>query len=337
VGGARWSLTTVCVVGAGLVALGFLASRMVGPDRIDSPLAVFRALTGQADDLLTAAVRGLRLPRTLVAVMVGAGLAVAGALIQAVTRNPIVEPSILGINSGAALSVAIVTYLSGWGAIRVFGIDLVPFVAFAGAAAAVVMVFAFVGTGGATPGRIALAGVTVALLANALVMGVVILNEAATRYLIHFLVGGFDAVTWPSVTTLLPYAVVGLGLALVMSRPVTVLSLGDDVAHGLGLPVRRMRLYAIGLVVVLAGAAVAVAGPISMVGLLVPHAVRWLVGTDYVKVLTACLVAGPVLLLAADVVSRLLVRGTEIPVGVMTAVIGTPYFILLARRGKGAV
>lgn len=335
--GHRPRLAVMSAILVAVLLVAAVLSLMIGSDRIDSPATVFRALAGQADPLVTAAVRDLRLPRLLVAVMIGAGLAVAGALIQGVTRNPIVEPGIIGVNAGAALAVAIVTYFSGWGAIRLLGIDLMPFVGFAGAAAAVVMVFAFVGTGGATPGRIALAGVTVALLANAMVMSVVILNEAATRYLIRFLVGGLDAVTWPSVTTLLPYTVIGLAGALILARPVTILSLGDDVAQGLGLPVRRIRLGAIALVVVLAGAAVSVAGPIAMVGLLVPHAARWLAGTDYVRVLALCIALGPLLLVLADIVSRLMVRGTEIPVGVMTAVLGTPYFIYLARRGKGAV
>lgn len=335
--GGRARPGAVALVGGGLLVLVAVVSLMVGSDRIDGPATVLRALSGQADQLLVAAVRDVRLPRTLVAALIGAGLAVAGALIQAITRNPIVEPSTIGVNAGAALGVCLVSFFGGVTAIEVAGVDLMPFVAFAGAAVAVVLVFAFVGTGRATPGRIALAGVTVALLANALVMSTIILNDAATRYLIRFLVGGVDGVTWGGFTTLTPYVAIGLVGSFLMARAVTVLSLGDDVAHGLGLPVRRTRLLGVGIVVVLAGAAVAVAGPISMVGLMVPHAARFLVGTDYRRILPVSALLGALLLVAADVVSRLLVRGTEIPVGVLTAVLGTPYFIYLARQGRSAV
>ncbi|WP_427892228.1 FecCD family ABC transporter permease [Kribbella sp. GL6] len=316
-----------------LVACGL--SLMVGSTGTASPGQVLRALTGHADPQLTAAVTSLRLPRTVVALLIGAGLAVSGALIQGVTRNPIVEPSIIGVNAGAALAVALVTYTVG--PLRLGGIGLMPFVAFAGAAAAAALVFVIVAGVDMTPGRVALAGVTVALLANALVMSVVVLNDNAIQFLLRYLVGGVDGANWSGVETLLPYTVIGLGGAFLLAKSVTVLSLGDDVARGLGLPVERVRLQALALVVVLAGAAVAVAGPIAMVGLLVPHMVRWSVGTSYLRVFGLGTVYGGALLVGADVISRIAIPNTEVPVGVLTAVIGTPYFIYLARRGRGVV
>ncbi|MFI6825653.1 FecCD family ABC transporter permease [Kribbella sp. NPDC050241] len=312
-------------------------SLMVGSNGTASPGQVVQALTGHADPQLTAAVQSLRLPRTVLALLIGAGLAVAGALIQGVTRNPIVEPSIIGVNAGAALAVALVTYTLGATAFRLGGISLMPFVAFAGAAAAAGLVFVIVAGVDMTPGRVALAGVTVALLANALVMSVVVLNDNAVQFLLRYLVGGVDGASWAGVRTLLPYSIIGLGCAFLLAKSVTVLSLGDDIARGLGLPVERVRLQALALVVVLAGAAVAVAGPIAMVGLLVPHMARWSVGTSYLRVFGFSIVYGGALLVTADVVSRIVVPSTEVPVGVLTAVLGTPYFIYLARRGRGVV
>ncbi|MBO0807303.1 MAG: iron ABC transporter permease [Actinobacteria bacterium] len=320
-----------------LLLLGSVVlSLTVNGTQIYSPLTVWRALLGHGNILVEAAVKDIWLPRTIVSLMIGAGLAVAGALIQAITRNPIVEPSIIGINSGAALAVATVTFF-GETALQIGSVTLMPFIAFVGALAAAGLVYAMVSGIDVTPGRIALAGVTVALLANALVSAIILFRVSAVYLLLHYLVGGVGGTTWTSVQTLLPYEVIGLTAALLVARPVTVLQLGDDVARGLGQSVARVRITAIGVVVVLAGAAVAVAGPVAMVGLLVPHVARWLVGTDYRRVLPVCMMLGAVLLVAADVASRMVAPPTETPVGVLTALLGTPYFIYLARRGRGAV
>jgi ABC-type Fe3+-siderophore transport system permease subunit len=327
-----------CLLGAAVVlAIACCLSLMAAGTHTYSVVQVWDALIGHADPLTEAAIRSLRLPRTIIGVLVGASLGVAGGLIQGVTRNPIVEPSIIGINSGAALAVAIVTYTLGAGAFVIGGVNLMPFAAFVGATCAAGLVYALVSGIDTTPGRIALAGVTVAMLANAMVMSVVILNDDAVRFLLRFLVGGIDGTTWTTVRTLAPYTVIGLLAALAIAQSVTILSLGDDVARGLGLRVTRIRLGTLAVVVILAGSSVAVAGPIAMVGLLVPHTARWLVGLDYRRVVALSAVLGAALLVAADVVSRFVVPGIETPVGVLTAVIGTPYFIFLARRGRGIV
>ena len=317
---------------AGCVA----ASLMVAGTHIFSPEAVWSALWGHGDAQVQAAVRDLRLPRTIVSMLVGASLGVAGALVQGITRNPIVEPSIIGVNAGAALAVAVVTYVGGT-TMTVGSVSLMPFVAFVGSAAAVGLVYALVSGIDATPGRIALAGVTVAILANALVSATVLLKDSAVYLLLHYIVGGVDGTSWSSVETLLPYVIVGLIASLLIARSVTVLELGDDIARGLGQPVALVRGTAILLVVVLAGSCVAVAGPIAMVGLLVPHLARWLVGTDYRRVIPLSMILGACLLVAADVASRMVAPPTETPAGVLTALLGTPYFIYLARRGRGAV
>lgn len=323
-------------IGGAALGAAVVLSLMLSGSAVFSPHAVADAILGRGDSLVAAAVRDIRLPRTIVAVLGGASLAVAGALVQGVTRNPIVEPAIIGVNSGAALTVALITFVGGT-TLAVGSVTLMPLVAFVGATGAAAVVYALVSGVDATPGRIALAGVTVAMLANALVTGTVELKNSAVYLLLHYLVGGLDGTTWGSVETLLPYAVVGLAASLALARSVTILELGDDVARGLGQPVERVRVLVIALIVVLAGSTVAVAGPIAMVGLLVPHVARWLVGTDYRGVLPLSIVLGAVLLVSSDIAARLLAPPTETPVGVLTALLGTPYFIFLARRGRGAV
>ncbi|HEY5836970.1 FecCD family ABC transporter permease [Streptomyces sp.] len=331
----RWAAPLLTVVVA--LAAAALLSLMIGGGRTLSPGVVWHALLGGTDAQTHATVHDIRLPRTLVALLVGASLGVAGALVQGVTRNPIVEPAVVGINSGAALAIAATTYVMGAATFQVAGLDLMPLVALAGAAAATGLVYAVVSGADMTPGRIALAGVTIAMLANSLVMSIVILNDAAVRFVLHYLVGGIDGVTWESVRTLAPYTVVGIAGALLLARSVTLLALGDDVARSLGVRVERIRRAVLGLIVLLAGAAVAVAGPIAMVGLIVPHIARWSLGNDYRRVLPFAAAVGALLLICADLVTRLLPSPVETPVGVLTALLGTPYFVYLARRGRGAV
>lgn len=322
----------------GLVVLGCCVamSLMVTSTRVLAPMVAWDAVWGKSNAQLVATVRAIYLPRTVVAILVGASLAVAGALVQGITRNPIVEPSILGINSGAALAVAAATYVGGT-TLALGPTTLMPFVAFAGAAAAVGLVYALVSGIDATPGRVALAGVTVALLANAFVSATVLLKVSAVYVLLHYLVGGLANTTWSDSATLLPYVAIGLLASMLIARPVTVLELGDDVARSLGQRVGLVRVVAVAFVVVLAGASVSVAGPIAMVGLVVPHVARWLVGRDYRQVIPLSVVLGSSLVVAADVAARVVVPLTETPVGVLTALLGTPYFIFLARRSRSLV
>ncbi len=331
---------------AGIAALlAFAVSlTLVAGHRIDLEIALpaIWAPTTVTDSLI---VHDLLLPRALVAAMVGANLAVAGALIQGVTRNPITEPSIIGVNAGAALAVVFVTIVlpvlvggptAGVDVLPWFDLALLPLIAFVGAAAAALTVYALASTGVVTPVRLALAGVTVAIFGQSLVLGAGLLSSAAVRFLVRWMVGGVDGMTWRHVATIAPYAIVGLVAAVLLARAVTVLSLGDDVARGLGQRVERVRLAAIALVAILAGASVSVAGPIAMVGLMVPHVARGLVGTSYRLVIPASALLGAALMLTADVAGRVVAPPGETPVGVLTAAIGTPFFIGLARRTRGS-
>lgn len=327
-------------LGWGVGALAVLAVSVVlslstGASSQLGPAAALQALFGQGSDATVSIIQGLRLPRMLLGVMIGANLAVAGALVQGVTRNPLVEPSIIGVNAGAALAVAFVGLVIAPGTTTALGLNVFPIAAFVGAAIAATIVYSLAGSAG-SPVRLALAGVTVAILGQSLIVGVVIINEAAVQFVLHWTVGGIEGGTWRQVGLLTPYFAVGMIAALAIARPVTILSLGDDVARSLGERVEVVRLAAFSLLVLLAGASVAVAGPIAMVGLMVPHICRALVGTDYRRVLPLSAVLGAVLLTLSDVVSRFVAPPSETPVGVLTAILGTPFFVYLARRGGRA-
>ena len=271
-----------------------------------------------------------RLDRTLLGLAVGGALGLVGALMQGLTRNPLADPGILGINAGAAFAMVL--------ALSVFGIsDLHGYVwfAFLGAAVAMVLVHAVAALGrdGATPMKIAIAGAALTAAVTSWTSGVLITDRQtmeAFRYWQVGTVGGRGEV----LMTGLPFLVVGAVLGLACARSLNALALGEDLARGLGRRVNLDRLV-IGLAaVLLAGGATALAGPIAFVGLIVPHAVRAVVGPDYRKVLPLSLGYGAVLVVAADVVGRLVLPPSEVQVGIMTAVIGVPVFISLIRRGR---
>jgi iron complex transport system permease protein len=270
-----------------------------------------------------------RLPRTVVGLVCGAALGLAGTVAQGVTRNPLADPGILGINQGAALSVVI--------GIAVFDASSPTqylWFAFAGAGVAAVLVWLVAGRGrdGGTPVKLALAGAAVAAAFLSLVSGVLIASQSSLDRMRFWQVGsiagrGFD-VLLPALPALIPAGVV----ALLLGRPLNLLALGDDAASGLGLPVGRTRLLAGGVVVVLAGAATAVCGPIAFLALIVPHLVRLATGPDHRWVLAYSAPAAALVLVGADVAGRLLARPGELQVGIVLAAIGAPVFVALVRR-----
>ena len=271
-----------------------------------------------------------RLDRTLLGLAVGAALGLVGALMQGLTRNPLADPGILGINAGASFAMVL--------ALSVFGVsDLHGYLwfAFAGAAVAMVLVHAVAALGrdGATPMKIAIAGAALTAAVTSWTSGVLITDRQtmeAFRYWQVGTVGGRGEV----LLTGLPFLVVGVVLGLACARSLNALALGEDLARGLGRRVALDRVV-IGLaVVLLAGGATALAGPVAFVGLIVPHAVRAVVGPDHRMVLPLSLGYGAVLVVAADVVGRLVLPPSEVQVGIMTAVIGVPVFIALVRRGR---
>jgi iron complex transport system permease protein len=274
-----------------------------------------------------------RLPRTLVGIAVGVALGLAGALAQGVTRNPLADPGILGISQGAALAVV--------AGIVLFGVTQPAqymWFAFAGACVAAACVWGISSRGreGATPVKLALAGAAVAAAFSSLVAGLLIADRGALDAMRFWQVGSLAGRDLSVLLPALPAIVVGGAAALTLGRTLNLLALGDDTASALGIRVGRSRLMAGALVAVLAGAATAVAGPIAFLGLVVPHAVRLATGPDYRWILAYSAPAAAALLVAADVVARVVARPGEVQVGIVVAVIGAPVFIALVRRGRAA-
>lgn len=275
----------------------------------------------------------LRLPRVLVAMIVGASLAVAGTLMQAITRNPLASPSLFGINAGAACMLMVassgwVPFLSGWPLLLSTAIGALL-------AALLVLILGGALQGRLHPVRVLLAGIAVSAALTALTRTVLILNEEA-QAVIDWLTGSLADIGWDHWQHLWPIAGAALLLSLLLSQGLNLLALGDEAATGLGINPLRMRLMAGGLVIVLAASAVTVAGPVAFVGLLVPHIMRVQVGRDHRVLLPATALGGAALMLWADALSRAMAFPAETPVGVVTALIGAPCFLYLSCTQGGA-
>lgn len=325
------------VMVASVAALAILVAGMLWALSIGSqPIPVSTVLGSlfSVDSPDEAIVQVVRLPRVVLASLVGANLAVAGALMQGVTANPLAAPDIMGVNSGAAVVVvlAITTVPALAGAPSV----LLAFLG-AGAAGIAVMMLAGMGGGRVSPVRLTLAGVTASTLLISLTQVLVIFHENNAQRVLFWLVGGVNFANWDSVQTVLPWTVLGLAAAMAMAKAMNLLALGEDMARGLGQNVERTRTAGAAIVIVLSGASVAVAGPIAFVGLIVPHIARRLVGAGYAVVLPLCMVLGAALTVLADIASRFVNPPYEVPSGVVSALIGAPIFIYLARRQKAAL
>jgi iron complex transport system permease protein len=271
----------------------------------------------------------LRVPRTILGFLVGGALGACGVLMQGVTRNPLADPSILGINAGAALAVVC--------AISLLGVDSVGgYVGFAIAGAAITAVLIYLlgasGRGGVTPITLAIAGAVLAALLVSITSAILVFDAQTLDQFRFWLVGSIAGRGSGVALTVLPFIAVGMLVALAAGRQLNAMALGDDVAHALGQRVARARVACAVAIVLLAGGAVAAAGPIVFVGLTVPHIARALVGPDYRWVVPYSIVLGAVLLLAADVIGRVVTRPGELEVGIVTAVLGAPFFIWLVRR-----
>ncbi|MGQ0630061.1 MAG: FecCD family ABC transporter permease [Sporichthyaceae bacterium] len=276
-------------------------------------------------------VTSLRIPRTLMGILVGVALGLTGAIMQGLTRNPLADPSILGIEAGAALAVVIGIY--SFGVATLYGY---VWFAFAGAGIAAVVVYVLGSTGreGATPVKLALAGAALTAFLASLTTAILLLDVATLDQYRFWVVGALAGRDTDTVAQVAPFVIVGALMALSCGRLLNALSLGDDVARSLGQRVGLTRLYVFVASVVLAGAATAAAGPIGFVGLTVPHIARAIVGPDYRWILPYSAVLAPILLLGADILGRVIARPGEIQVGIMTALLGAPVFIALVRRRK---
>ena len=314
------------------LAVAIVASLAIGARSIP-PLEVWQILLGDHTGQNAAVIMQLRLPRTLIAIVAGAALGVAGALIQAVTRNPLADPGILGVNAGAAFALAI-----GTGLVGVTGALGTLMLAYLGAFAASVLVYASgsLGRGGTSPVRLILAGVALGAVLAGLTRAIVLTDRerfaAMTAWESGSLLDRDAALLWYAV----PFVLLGLGIALAIGSSLNAIALGDDLASALGANVLRTRILAVTAVMLLAGTATALAGPIAFVGLMVPHAVRWITGPDQRWIIGYSVVAAPTLLLVSDVLGRVLVAPGELPAGVVTALVGAPVLIYLVRQRKAS-
>jgi iron complex transport system permease protein len=292
--------------------------------------ALFAPVVGNNDHSV---ILDLRVPRTIIGLLVGATLALAGTLMQAITRNPLADPGLLGVNAGASLFVVI--------AISVFSVSSPSgyiWFAFAGAAAAaaIVHIIGTIGGDGATPVKLALAGTALTAGFTSLITLVLITDIDTLSTYRFWSVGSLVNRGLDTVGQLLPFLVIGGILAFSSGSTLNVLSLGDDLARGLGQRVGRARITAAVAVVLLCGSATALAGPIVFVGLVIPHLVRPFTGPDYRWILAYSAVLGPVLLVTADIVGRLISYPSEIEAGLLVAVIGAPALIMIVRRSRSA-
>lgn len=324
------TLSARLLLAVAALPLCMLLSMMTGPLWIP-PETVFRALLHpnplDATDII---VRTARLSRTLMAVCVGACLAVAGALMQALTRNPMASPGLFGVNAGATFFIVALGSL-----LTLSSVYATLALAFSGAAVAGILVWAAsqASHGRLNPLRLVLAGVAITALFTAFSQAILVMNQESLDTVLFWLAG---SLTGNELATLLPALIasaVFLLPGLLIAGQMNVLNAGDDIARGLGQNIARVRLLASILVIGLAGCAVAIAGNIGFVGLLVPHIARRLFASDHRILLPACALLGAMLLLLADCAARVMMIPQEVPVGVMTALLGAPFFILLARRG----
>ncbi|WP_341416727.1 iron ABC transporter permease [Paenibacillus filicis] len=327
----------IFLVSAGILA-GLLISVTTGAASI-SPTTVKEAfLHYDRTSVQHYTVMSVRLPRAVIAVLIGAGLAVSGAIMQGMTRNPLASPSIMGVSAGSGFAVV--------GAFIFFpalSYQAMILVSMAGAALGTMLVFgagtaaSYIGSASHTHVRLALAGAAVSAMLGAVSEGMQIYYGIAQDIMFWY-AAGISGVKWVHVQTMLPWAAAGLTAGMLLARSITLLGLGEDSAAGLGLRVGRVKLAGALTVFVLTGSAVAVAGPIGFIGLMIPHLTRFLIGVDYRWVIPCSALLGGFLLLAADTAARLVNPPQETPVGILTALLGIPFFLYLARKeGKGAV
>lgn len=268
----------------------------------------------------------IRLPRMILAALVGVNLAISGAILQGVMGNPLADPSIIGISSGAGLfAIALLVVVPEY-------LGFVPIAAFCGAMLAATIIYSLAWKGGIEPTRIILAGVAVSSLFGAGISAMLVFYSDRVHGALTFMNGSLSSRSWPEVQTILPYTIFGLIMVTMFSEKLNILILGDDVARGLGLNVEATRLVFTALAALMASSAVSVVGLLGFVGLIVPHSVRLIIGNDYKYMLPASAILGAVLVMFSDTFARTILSPVEIPVGIVMAVLGVPFFLYLLRR-----
>ena len=325
----RISRSAGLLIGLVLVIVVAVLSLRIGTRSISTANVWDAIFHFDAESYDQTVVRSLRLPRTIIALAVGGCLGVAGAVMQAVTRNPLADPSILGVSSGASFAIVAAVFYGG----LVHAWQYVWF-AFAGALIASVLVFVIgsVGKGGPIPVKLALVGVVVSQLLSAWTSAMLLFDKQTFEQVRFWFAGSVAGRSLDVFWTVAPFMIGGTLMCLLMGHQLNVLSLGDEAAQGLGMRTTRIRVICSVLVVIITGAAVSTAGPIGYVGLAIPHMVRSIVGPDYRWVLPYSLLSGAIFLTSADIIGRVVMRPGELEVGIATAIFGAPFLIYLARQ-----
>lgn len=324
--GQRWAGLFIAII---VLLLLMSASIVYGYTDTSWKMAInaFTHFDGSNEHIV---IQSVRIPRSLIAAAVGASLAIAGVLMQTVTKNPLASPDIFGINAGAGVAVVIAVTIFSVGSLQLF-----TWISFLGAAIAAICVYAVGSAGreGLTPMKLTLAGAAMTAMFASVTQGILVINEAVLEQVLFWLAGSVAGRSLDNLIAVFPYLVAGWIISFFIAAKLNVLSMGEDVAKGLGLNTALLKIV-IGLIVILlSGGAVAVAGPIGFIGIVVPHLTRFIVGIDHRWVIPFSGLLGGVLLLVADIASRYILMPQEVPVGVMTAIIGTPFFIYIARKG----
>ena len=319
---------TLLAVFAFLVIIAFVGSLMNGSVDI-SPLQVLSTLgigNEAVDETKQQILQNIRLPRTIVAMLVGVNLSLSGAILQAVMKNPLADPHIIGISSGAGLFGIFVILVKGDAG------RLVTPAAFVGAMLAAFLIYILAWKDGLRPIRVILAGVAVSAFLGAGISAMLIFYSDKVHSALLWMVGGLSARSWNHVEILYPYTIIGAVLTFLSARHLNILQLGDEIAKGLGLRVDLVRSLLTAVAALLAASAVCVVGLLGFVGLIIPHTARLLIGSDYRFLLPAAALLGAAVLTISDTFARTIFSPTELPVGILMAILGAPFFLFLLRR-----
>jgi len=308
----------------GLIAL-FLSLSM-GSVKISLD-GIMKVLSGNGSGIEEQIVWNIRLPRTIVAALVGISLSISGGILQGIMRNPLASPNIIGVSAGAGFTGILLLIMFP----EYIGL-LIPF-AFLGALSTTIIIYLIAWRGGSDPHRLILTGVGISAFLGAGIQSLMIFYPDRVHNVIGFMVGGLAARSWDHVTILLPYAATGTALAYIMSRRLNILMMGDETARSLGLSVERTRIVLITIASILAAASVSIVGLLGFVGLIVPHIARMFVGSDYRYLFPASAFIGMGLITYCDTFARLILDPVELPVGIIMAALGGPFFLYLLRRG----
>ena len=319
-----WRLT-ILILFLFLALLGAFLSLTKGSSVITMEQIV-ELLLHPGEDPQSQIIWNIRMPRTIVGALVGINLSLSGAILQAIMRNPLADPHIIGISSGAGLAGVVIMIL--FPALEY----LITPVAFVGAMLAAICIYILAGKNGIKPVRIILAGVAVSAFLSAGISGLMIFYSDRVHGALMWMVGGLAARSWPHVNIILPYAIIGLVLALASASYLNILQLGDEMARGLGVNVEVTRIIMTAIAALLAASAVSVVGLLGFVGLVVPHAARLLIGSDYRFLLPAAALLGVAIVTLSDTFARVIFAPIELPVGIIMAFLGAPFFLFLLRR-----